>query len=94
MTEHISLLAENFNNIKECFLHYKNHTFCDDCLERKRFDEDPCQLCRPFYSIPDSGYGGYSREYLLEKLADLHHSCVENISASGVEKTTLIGKPI
>ena len=92
MTEHISLLAENFNNIKECFLHDKNHTFCGDCLERKSFNDNPCQLCRPFYSIPDNGYGGCSREYFLENLEVLHKLCVENIS--GIEETTIIGKPI
>ena len=77
MAEQISSLVDNFDNVKECLLHTKTHTFCVDCLETKNFDEDPCQLCRPFYTILNNGCGGYSREYLMEKLVDLHESFVE-----------------
>ena len=91
MEEHISPLADNFNKIKECFLHKRSHMFCVDCLERNNVVEDSCQLCRPFYEIPDNGCGGYSRENLMEKLVDLHQSFVER-NLSCAEKT--IGEPL
>ena len=86
MAEHISLLDDNFDIVKECLLRKKSHTFCVDCLETKSFDEDPCQLCRPFYTILNNGCGGYSREYVMEKLVDLHGSFVER-NLNVAEKT-------
>ena len=77
MAEHISSSVDNFDNVNECLLHKRSHTFCVDCLETKNFDEDSCQLCRPFYAIPDIGCGGYSRDDLMGKLVDLHESFVE-----------------
>ena len=91
MVESMSTMTDDLQEISECLLnHKKRHTFCVDCLERENFENTSCQLCRPFYALPDElpdGLNGYSRAQCLEKLVDLHQLYgVKNLDVTGEKR--------
>ena len=66
-------------------LSLNRHYFCVDCSE-KLVEGVPCPLCQPFLAIPDNRHDGAPRNYLVDKLEDLHQLFVEKSSNITCEK--------
>ena len=53
------------------------HTFCLECKDSSAVNQDSCPLCRPFRGIPDEKSGSFPKNYVKEKLVDLHQEYLE-----------------
>ena len=58
----------------------KEQFFCVDCSAGEPATRESCPLCKPFLAIPDERYDGVQRNYVMEKLLDLHQLYVERTS--------------
>ena len=86
-----SIPASDIQKIADCPLSFNSHYFCVDCSQKVN-EGVPCPLCRPFLSIPEDRCNGVSRNYLKDKLEDLHQLFVEKSLNITGEK--LFGKRI
>ena len=86
-----SIPTSDIQKITDCSLYrdsrllFNSHYFCVDCSE-KLIGGVPCPLCQPFLSIPEDRCNGVSRNYLRDKLEDLHQQFVEKGSNITGEK--------
>ena len=85
MTKRLPSLTGDLKQISECRLYRdprvslraRLHAFCRDCEETATVNPDSCPLCRPFFRIPKVGYGSIPKNYVEEKLVDLHQEYLE-----------------
>ena len=76
-----SKTTSDIQKITDCSLYrdsrllFNSHYFCVDCYEK--CEGVPCPLCRPLLSIPEDRCNEVSRNYLVDKLEDLHQLFVE-----------------
>ena len=85
MTERLPPLTGDLKQISECSLYRdprvseraRLHTFCGECEETATINQKSCPLCRPLFGIPEDGYGSIPKDYVEEKLVDLHQEYLE-----------------
>ena len=79
------LLTDDLKQISECSLYRdprvseraRLHTFCGACKETATINQESCPLCRPLFGIPEDACGSIPKNYVKEKLVDLHQEYLE-----------------